>query len=319
VSLKEISGMARAAFASALMFLAGAVVPLVGGAVMAFAPNPLLGYAVGFPHALRRISIAVAISAALVAAGGGMAAAIAYLVSFGLAAAVMCYMLERRQPFELIVLSATMVVLLAGTVVSLTFAGSPAALVQAIHDQLVTGMMRGENFYKTLGIDSAIAPDTQLYVVNTLMRLTPALAGLLGALTVLLNLAVFWRLSGKQQRVGYTLFGDLARWSAPEWLIWPLLVSGFGWFIPLPPLATIALDCFVCLLVVYFCQGLAIMAFYFKQLGMPPVARGLIYFVTMAQPVLTALVGAAGVFDLWIDFRRLKPPNAAAGNLRNFS
>ena len=310
--------MARAVFASALMFLAGALVPLAGGAIMAFAPVPLLGYAVGLPHALRRISVVVAISAALVAAGGGMAAAAAYLVSFGLAAVVMCYMLERRQPFELIVLSATMVVVLMGTVVALTFAGSLTALVQAMRNQLVAGMMRGQSFYKILGIDSAITPDTQVYVVDTLMRLTPALVVLLGALMVLLNLALFWRLGGKQQRVGYTLFGDLARWSAPEWLIWPLLVSGFGWFIPLPPLATIALDCFICILGVYFCQGLAIMALYFKQLGMPAVARGLIYFVTMAQPVLTALVGAAGVFDLWVDFRRLKSPNATAGNLGNF-
>lgn len=318
MSLKEIAATARAAFASALMFLAGALIPLAGSAIMVFAPAPLLGYAVGLPHPMRRISVAIALSSVLVAAGGGVAAAIAYLVSFGLAAVVMCHMLERRRPFELIVFSATIVVLLAGTVAALTFTGSPAVLVQAVHNQLVAGMMRGESFYKRLGVDAAIAPDTQAYVLDTVMRLTPAIAGILGALTVLLNLTVFWRMSGKQQRVGYTLFGDLARWSAPEWLIWPLLVSGFGWFIPLPAFATIALDCFVCIVGVYFCQGLAIMAFYFKQLGMPPVARGLIYFVTLAQPVLTVLVGAAGVFDLWVDFRRLKPPNAAARNIGNF-
>jgi uncharacterized protein YybS (DUF2232 family) len=318
VSLKEITGIARAAFASALMFLAGATLPLVGSVVMMFASAPLLGYAAGFPHALRRISLAIALSAALVAAGGGMVAATSYLVSFGLAAAVTCYMLEQRRPFELIVLGATTTVVLAGTVAALIFAGSPVALVEAVRDQLVAGMMRGKSFYATLGVDTTIAPDTQAYLLNAVMRLTPALAGILTALIVLLNLAVFWRMSGKQRRVGYTLFGDLARWSAPEWLIWPLLVSGFSWFIPLPAIATIALDCFVCILGVYFCQGIAIMAFYFKRLGMPPVARGLIYFVTLAQPVLTALVGAAGVFDLWVDFRRLKPPNAAARNLGNF-
>jgi len=300
------------------MFLAGAVVPLAGGVVMAFAPAPLLGYAVGFPHALRRISVAVALAAALVAAGAGMAAAATYVASFGLAAGAMCYMLERHQPFEVIVLSAAMVVILAGTVAALAFAGSPVALAHAVHNQLVADLMRGEGLSKMLGVDAAIAPDTQGFIVDTVMRLTPALVGVASALMVLLNLAVFWRYGGKQQRVGYTLFGDLARWSAPEWLIWPLLVSGFGWFIPLAPLATIALDCFLCIVAVYFCQGLAIMAFYFKQLGMPPVARGLIYFVTLVQPVLTALVGAAGVFDLWVDFRRLKPPSAAARNLGNF-
>lgn len=318
VSLKEIVGIARVAFASALMFLAGGLVPLAGGAIMAFSPAPLLGYALGFPHALRRISAAVALSAALVAVGGGMAAATAYMVSFGLAAAVMCYMLVRQQPFEAIVISATTVVLLTGTAAALMFTGSPAALVRLVHLQLVAGMMRGESFYKALGVDTAIAPEIRTYIVDTLMRLAPALIGMLGAMVVLLNLAVFWRLGGRQQRLGYNLFGDLARWSTPEWLIWPLLVSGFGWFIPLPLLSTIALDCFICILGVYFCQGLAIMAFYFKRLGMPPVARGLIYFVTLAQPILTALVGAAGVFDLWVDFRRLKPPDAAARNLRDF-
>jgi uncharacterized protein YybS (DUF2232 family) len=318
VTFKEITAVARVALASALMFLAGAVVPLVGGVTMVFAPVPLLIYSVGLPHALSRISAAIALSAALVAAGGGMAAAIAYLASFGLAAAVICVMLERRQPFELIVLGTTVFVISAGTVAALSFAGSPSALVQITHDQLAAGLIRGESFYKGLGVETTIAPDVQAYLVDSVMRLAPALIALLSALMVLLNLAVLWKWSGKQQRIGYALFGDLARWSAPEWLVWPLLISGFSWFVPIVPVATIALDCFLCLVAVYFCQGLAIMAFYFKQLRMPAVARGLIYFVTLAQPVLMAIVGAAGVFDLWVDFRRMKGPHATARNLGDF-
>jgi len=310
--------MARAAFASALMFVAGAAVPLMGGVLMIFAPTPLLRYAVGFPHALSRISVAIVLSAALVAMSGGVAAATAYFASFGLAAAVMCFMLERRQSFELIVLSTTTLLILVGTAAALLFAGSPVALVQAAHDQLAAGIMRGESYYKSLGIAATIAPDIRDYIVEGALRLTPALIALLGALVVLLNLAMLWRWSGKQERVGYTLFGDLARWSSPEWLIWPLLVSGFGWFVRIAPVATIALDCFLCVVAVYFCQGLAIMAFYFRQLRMPAVARGLIYFVTLAQPVLMAIVGAVGVFDLWVDFRRLKEPSATARNLGDF-
>jgi uncharacterized protein YybS (DUF2232 family) len=173
-------------------------------------------------------------------------------------------------------------------------------------------MIRGESFYRALGVDATLAAGTRSDIVDTVVQLLPALLALMGALMVLLNLAAFWRWGGKQQLIGYALFGDLARWSAPEWLIWPLLASGFGWFVPLQPIATIALDCFVCILGVYFCQGLAIMAFYFKQLKMPAAARGLIYLITLVQPVLSAMVGAAGVFDLWVDFRRLKRPNAAA-------
>jgi uncharacterized protein YybS (DUF2232 family) len=318
VNVKNIAAMARAAFASALMFLAGAMIPLVGGVVMMFAPTPLLGYAAGFPHALSRICLAIVTATALVAFGGGLTAATAYIASFGLAAALMCLMLERRLRFELIVLGASLSVVLVGTGAALMFAGSPPALVRMIHDQLIAAIMRGESFYRSLGVDATITADNRAYIVEVVMRLTPPLVTCLGALMVLLNLAVFWRWAGREQRVGYTLFGDLAQWSAPEWLVWPLLVSGFAWFIPMAPIAGIALDCFLCIVAVYFCQGLAIMAFYFRQLKMPAVARGLIYFVTLAQPLLMAIVGAAGIFDLWVDFRRLKRPNAPARKLGDF-
>jgi len=310
--------MARAAFAAALIFLTGAALPMVGAVVMLFAPAPLLGYAVGFPNAFARMATVVVLSTGLVAAGGGFPAATAYAASFGLAAAVICQMLERRQRFELIVVYTTAAMLLAGTLAALVIVGAPATLAQALHNQLMSGVERGQRFYKALGVDSVLAPETRLYAVDVIMRLTPALLTLLAALTVLLNLGIFWRLSGKQQRLGYTLFGDLVRWAAPEWLVWPLLASGFGLFIPLRPLTTIALNCFLCVAAVYFCQGLAIMAFYFKQLGMPALARGLVYFVTIVQPVLTAIVCAGGIFDLWIDFRRLKPRSPEARNLGNF-
>ncbi len=78
------------------------------------------------------------------------------------------------------------------------------------------------------------------------------------------------------------------------------------------------MDTFVCVAALYFCQGMAIMAFYFKALVIPPWVRGLIYFVTIIQPVLAALVCAAGIFDLWVDFRRLKPPSQEAGSFGDF-
>jgi uncharacterized protein YybS (DUF2232 family) len=227
-------------------------------------------------------------------------------------------MLEHRQRFELIVICATAAILVAGTLAALAFAGSANVLAHTLRDQLTMGLERGEKFYKTLGIDASVPAKTRMRLVDAVVQITPAMLVLVGALTVLFNLGVFWRVSGKQSRLGYTLFGDLIRWSAPEWFIWLLLASGFGLFIPNAPLATVALDAFVCVAAVYFCQGLAIMAFYFRMLGMPPLARWLVYFVTFVQPVLALLACVAGIFDLWIDFRRLKPRSPEARNLGNF-
>lgn len=314
----DILGLARAAIATAVVFLAGAVVPVIGAMATLFTPIALLGFAVGRPRALWRMAAGMAFAAAIIALVAGPLAAAAYGLTFGLATAVICLMLERQRPFERIVLSTTALLALAGTLAAFAMAGSPAALADGLRQNLTAAMVRGEKFYHAVGIEAGIGTDLRASIVDVAVRLSPALMVISVAFMVLANLGLFWRMRGHQQQIGYLLFGDLVRWTTPEWLIWVLLVSGFGLFIPEPALATIALNCFLCVAAVYFCQGLAIMAFYFKMLAMPPLARGLIYFVTGVQPVLAALVCTAGIFDLWIDFRRLKPPSQEARNLGDY-
>jgi len=318
VTRKDLLALIRAAVTAAAMFLAGALIPMAGGVVMLFAPTPVLTYVVGYPRPRLRTVAVLGLATAIIGLTAGPMAAVAYALSIALATAIICQMLDRRYPFELIVLCTTGAVVVAGTLLAFAIEGSPQVLAQSMHNDLLAALVRGEKFYKTLGIEAAIAPDTRATIVESALRLSPALAAITIAFGVLINLGVFWRISGRQQRVGYPLFGDLVRWATPEWLIWGLLVAGFGLFIPVAPLGTIALDCFVCVVAVYFCQGLAVMAFYFKILEMPPLARVLIYFVTVVQPLLAALVCAVGVFDLWIDFRRLKPPSEEARNLGDF-
>ncbi len=313
-------GGVRAAFLSAAFYLAAAVVPLVGAVASLFAPAPILVFAVGFARARWRAAAAIVVAAAAVMVLGGWVAALGYLVTFGLAAAVMCDMLERRKPFETIVLVTAMVVLAASVITAFAMAGSVEALTKAVHDALASGTARGHDFhdfYKVLGIETGMAHEAEAGLLDMMLRLCPALVAMCAGFGALLNLAVFWRMGGRQ-RLSYSLFGDLARWAAPEWLIWVLLAAGFGMFVPVLALAVAATDSFVCVAAVYFCQGLAIMAFYFKALTIPPWVRGLIYFVTIIQPVLAALVCAAGIFDLWVDFRRLKPPSQEAGSFGDF-
>jgi uncharacterized protein YybS (DUF2232 family) len=223
----------------------------------------------------------------------------------------MSYMLDRRQPFERIVAGTAALMLVGGTLSALAIAGSPQALAHQLRDSLNNAITHGDKLYRMAGLDLTLSPDLRATMVQTTLNLMPALITVFAALMVLANLGVFWRISGRQQRVGYPLFADLVRWCTPEWLIWVLLVTGFGLFIPNAELRTITLDFFVCVAAVYFFQGLAIMAFYFRLLAMPSPARGLIYLITVVQPILAIMVCVAGVFDLWIDFRRLKPPPSA--------
>ena len=303
---------------AAAFFLAGGAIPVLGGIAMFLAPAPIMIYAVGRPKPNLRAIIAVLIAAGLVTLLMGVAMGLAYLLSFGLATAIACYMLERRSSFELIAAVCAGAMVSAIVVAALAFSGGPDALIKTVHDQLMQGMSRGQELYKLLGLQaSAIPADTQATVVATMMRLLPAFTLILAGAAMLLNLRVFWRWAGPQ-RLTCNLFGDLSRWSASEWLVWLLLASGFGLFIPIGAVSDIALNGFICVAAIYFCQGLAIIGFYFHTLAVPALVRGIIYFVVFAQPVVGAIVCIAGVFDMWIDFRRLKPPSPEANNLGDF-
>src|SRR5262249_36223847 len=284
---------------------------------MMFAPAPILLFAVGRLSCLLRSSVTVVLTAIIVTIGGGWLAGTSYLATFGIATVIMAWMLERRRPFELIVMAAAGAMLLTSATAALVAFGGPAALAKAMQSELMLGMTRAQEFYRLVGMPNRIPSDTQSGILDLTIRLSPALSVVLAALTVLLNLRVFWRWAGKQ-RLDYPLFGDLARWSAPEWLIWGLIATGFGMLAPIAPISAIALNGFLCFAAIYFCQGLAIMGFYFEVVAVPWIVRGVIYFIAIVQPVVAAVVSIAGVFDMWIDFRRLKPPSQEAGNYGDF-
>jgi len=311
VTLKSVIGLIRASALSAALFLAGGAIPVAGALLMLLTPAPIIGHAVGRSAAVWRTMGAILLTAATVALAAGPFALMAYTVSFGLATAIICYMLERGMGFESVVAVTTAVVLAAGSVALLIASGSPAALAASFRDGLSTALARTDDVYKLLGISPVLEKDARARLVDMIVKLGPALCAITAAFAVLINLAVFWRWVGKN-RLSYKLFGDLVRWSTPEWLIWVLIATGFALFVPTEPARTVALDGFICVAAVYFCQGLAVMAFYLKMLSTPAPWRGVIYFIAAVQPVLAALVSAVGVFDLWVDFRRLRPPSQEA-------
>ena len=91
--------------------------------------------------------------------------------------------------------------------------------------------------------------------------------------------------------------------------MWVFIATGFALFIPLAGVKTFAIDSFICVAAVYFCQGLAIVAYFFRALSLPIAVRTIIYVIAMLQPIFAALLCTLGVFDIWIDFRRLRTPS----------
>ena len=98
---------------------------------------------------------------------------------------------------------------------------------------------------------------------------------------------------------------DLKLWQAPERLVWVLVASGFCVLAPLGVVETIAINVLMVVALVYFLQGISIVAFYFEKKTVPRFIRGMVYVLIGIQQLLTLLVTVLGLFDTWFDFRKL--------------
>ena len=160
-------------------------------------------------------------------------------------------MLERRRPFETDrALAAAGAMLVAGAVAALALSRDRRqALRTRCRRSSRPGWRAGRRFYKRDRHGCPMrsprhAGGSHRHVFHASEPGAGRDAG--GGSRYCVNLRLFWRWAAPDSGSPITLFGDLCEWSTPEWLIWVLLATGFGLFIPIERSATIALDVFIC-------------------------------------------------------------------------
>ena len=99
---------------------------------------------------------------------------------------------------------------------------------------------------------------------------------------------------------------DVAEWRATDYLVWVFLASGAALFLPVPALNYVGLNVFLVTLAIYFIQGLAILVYWGRRLPLPSAACWLLAILAfvLAAPFCMLACTVAGLFDLWVDFRR---------------
>lgn len=100
-------------------------------------------------------------------------------------------------------------------------------------------------------------------------------------------------------------WGPLDRWKAPDALVWAVVASGGLLLVPSLPAKGVGLNGVLVLGVVYFFQGIAVVAHTFRRKGVPRPVRAMIYALIGLQQLAALGVALLGLFDTWFDFRKL--------------
>ncbi|MFA5111756.1 MAG: DUF2232 domain-containing protein, partial [Desulfobaccales bacterium] len=145
-------------------------------------------------------------------------------------------------------------------------------------------------------------------VQGLLQRLLPGLMVTNMALVAWLNVVLARQIASRLKWGGSE--PPLYQWTAPEWLIFVLLGAGFLLLVPVTVIHLVGMNLLMVLAVLYFSQGVAVVANWFNRLGLPWPLRLIGYPLLFLNPFFFLII-TLGLLDLWLDFRRLHQPKDA--------
>lgn len=91
------------------------------------------------------------------------------------------------------------------------------------------------------------------------------------------------------------------KWKAPEFLVWPSLISGFFVLVNMGWISNVALNFFRFFMSIYVIQGLSILGYFFDLWKVKKLFRWIAYGLCIFS--MLPMVLFLGFFDLWFDFR----------------
>jgi hypothetical protein len=296
------------ALLSCALTLLPAFVPIGGGLLTALAPFPLIVLAVKYPW--RYVVGLMGLEGGLMLLGGQLQPLL-FLGQCGLVVLAISGAIRHGWSISRTVVGSLLVSFGAGAlllaVYSLVVQSPAQQLVTRYFDQVVNVSQEYVRAMEQL----QEGEDEQL---TTLVEALPQLVfTVLPALIVIghlfMNLCNYILVRRYCQRSQPPLRldpDDLTCWRASDYLVWVFLASGAALLVPIDLVSTIGLNVLLVTLAVYLLQGLAIVLFWGRRLPLPLGVQCLMIAVIflIAGPLCVIVCAAAGLFDLWVDFRR---------------
>lgn len=218
--------------------------------------------------------------------------------------------LAARRPVEAAVLHPAAAAVVSGVVVLTVAANANGqGLVTAVSEYVAANLALSLKLYESMGISAehiqTIEESADL-IREVIVRLMPAGAAILALMVTWITL-LLGRALLRSQEMAFPDYGPLNRWKPPEVLVWVVIACGVGVMMPDLTIKTIAINGLLVSLTVYFLAGIAIVAWFFEKKGIPRLVRVFLYSLIVMQQLFLLLVIGLGLFDVWLDFRKLEP------------
>ena len=286
------------------------VVPIAGLMGSAFIPVPLVFFRAKLGRPAATVIALAALGCAVLLGGRLEVLFFGELLLIGFA---MGELMARQWPLEKTVAAVCVAVMIAGLAGLLASSlGTGQGLLTTLSEGVRYHLELSLQLYQQMGLS-----EDQLHFLESSMEgIQQVLVGMMPALVIDSTLMVTWisllAARGVCQRRGLPFpdYGALNRWKAPELMVWGVIGSGVLLLVPTLAAKMVGLNGLVVFMVIYFFQGMAVVAFFFQKKQIPRLARMVLYgLIAVQQLVMLAVIGV-GFFDTWFNFRKLGKPLA---------
>jgi uncharacterized protein YybS (DUF2232 family) len=287
--------------------------------------SPMLGFAIGFitpvpvAHFYNRLGrrqgllyfAASVLSAWAALRFSGIEADASFFVVIGALGVLLPELMRRNWGIEKTVIAAVASLVTLTVALLITFSWHLATpVLQLIETHVQESLKYSLQFYGEFGM-----PQEQIEsirenipgITTTILGLLPSIGVVSASFFAWINVLLMRSLFRKTQ-VPCPDYGDLARWKIPEWLVWFVIASGGMMLLPMTEIKLVGFNGLIILLFVYLLQGFSIVDFFFKKKSVPKFLRTIFYLFLIIYQSLLLVVAAVGLFDIWIDFRKMNRP-----------
>jgi len=294
------------------LFLLVVLSPAVGFVFSLIAPLPLaffhwrMGRAAGVAMFLLSFGLLAAVFRI-----GGFAESLPFFLVLGSAGLVIPEVLRRRLGIEMTVgLSvAVFLALIAGALLGYSQV-LERSIPEIVRGHVDDSIRYSIALYEEIGLPQEqidqlreSAPEVAAWIVHH------GLALLVTGVTFFIWLNVLGlRLLCRGRDPAFPDFGDLACWKMPDGVVWFVIAAGVAMILPDETVQIAGLNVLIVVLFLYLLQGLAIVQFFFRQKSIPRYLRAMFYALIILYQYLLVFVSAIGLFDIWVDFRKMNRP-----------